>query len=270
MSSEPEIQNQIPTTMRTSRSLILCPAGLIENWRDEFDIWQPRDTVNIGLVHAISATTKKRERLDVIQMWYDKGGVLILGYEMFRALVKNNANPKNGQPALTEEQHEMVRKQLLEGPKIVVGDEAHKLKNMKSRTSSAAKKFKTTSRIALTGSPLANNLEDYFAMIDWVAPGYLGDLTEFKAYYQEPIEEGTYRDSTKYQQRKSLKKLQALKSDIDPKVSNFLTSDHTEPGEVPARILPVTLWEYREWPRYYHSLTVCFLGSSSRHIGLAA
>ena len=78
--------------------------------------------------------------------------------------------------------------------------------------------FKTMSRVALTGSPLANNLQDYYAMIDWVAPGYLGDVEEFKATYQRPIEEGTYADASAVEQRRSIKKLRVLKSEIDPKV----------------------------------------------------
>ena len=159
------------------------------------------------------------ERLLQISLWHKKGGVLIISYDLFRSLVANKPNKKSNKPPLNPREHETLQKQLFEGPNIVVADEAHKMKNQKSGIGMVATLFATTSRIALTGSPLANNLGDYYAMIDWVAPGYLGELSEFNAHYKVPIEEGTYADSSKFEQRRSLKKLHALKTDIDPKVS---------------------------------------------------
>lgn len=111
-----------------------------------------------------------------------------------------------------------MEKWLLKGPSIVVLDEAHKIKNRTSSIGALVQRFKTNSRIALTGTPLANNLSEYYAMIDWIAPGYLDTPEEFRAFYQQPIEEGTYADSTAYEQRRSLKKLRALMTDIEPKV----------------------------------------------------
>lgn len=147
---------------------------------------------------------------------------------MFRAFVSREAildETELGPTDLRRGDRDKIRRQLLEGPSIVVADEAHKLKNRGTAVGSHVHEFETASRIALTGSPLANNLHDYYAMIDWVAPKYLGDEKEFRAYYQEPIEEGTYADSTVSQQRRSLKKLKALKTDIAPKV-NLLALIH--------------------------------------------
>ncbi len=229
-SDKPDTVKQIPKALRLSRTLILCPPGLIENWKDEFRTWQPRDTVNVGKIYEIASiempTAKRRleMRLDTISNWCDTGGVLILGYQMFRNITNNTA-VRGKDPPMTEEQHQQVTEQLLSGPNIIVADEAHTLKNTKSGIGVAAKRFKSTSRIALTGSPLANNLQDYYAMIDWVAPEYLGEALEFKAYYQEPIENGTYMDSTPTEIRKSLKKLAALKREIDPKVCCQLLQD---------------------------------------------
>ena len=55
-------------------------------------------------------------------------------------------------------------------------------------------------------------------MIDWIAPGYLGTYTEFKATYEEPISEGLYQDSTESQYRESRKRLKALELEMEPKV----------------------------------------------------
>ena len=92
------------------------------------------------------------------------------------------------------------------------------MKNAKSSINQMAKEFKTTSRIALTGSPLNNHLEEYHTMIDWIAPGYLGNLTQFKAKYSEVIEKGIEEGATRYEKRKSLEKLYVLKRDLAPKI----------------------------------------------------
>ncbi len=66
-----------------------------------------------------------------------QGGVLIVGYSMFRKLVKD----------------EELATVLWEKPNIVVGDEAHKMKNPNSQISKVTQDFRTMSRIAMTGSP---------------------------------------------------------------------------------------------------------------------
>lgn len=140
-----------------------------------------------------------------------------MGYDLFRNYVQNNKR-KDRQPLLSEERHEEIKKYLLDGPNIVVADEAHKMKNADSGITKAAVQFRSTSRIALTGSPLANNVEEYHTMIDWVAPNYLGPAAEFRAKYVEPIQQGLWHDSHAAERRKSLKMLGVLKVDLAPKV----------------------------------------------------
>ena len=56
------------------------------------------------------------------------------------------------------------------------------------------KKSKTPFRIALTGTPLQNNLEEYWCMIDFVIPGIIGDINYFRSNYSHPIENGMHKD----------------------------------------------------------------------------
>lgn len=95
------------------------------------------------------------------------------------------------------------------------------VKNAVSGLAQTTSLFKSRSRIALTGSPLANNVVEYHTMIEWVAPNYLGPAVEFRAKYVEPIQAGLYYDSTAYERRKSLKMLGVLKEDLSPKVCNM-------------------------------------------------
>lgn len=107
---------------------------------------------------------------------------------------------------------------LLDGPNIIIADEAHQLKNPATKISEATRGFRSMSRIAMTGSPLSNNLLEYWSMIDWIDPLFLGPRKEFEQKYVQPINDGLYADSSIPERRKCLKMLRVLKNDIGPKV----------------------------------------------------
>ncbi|KAM3078460.1 hypothetical protein ACMFMG_006340 [Clarireedia jacksonii] len=214
LSPEPNVSSQVPQSLRVSRTIILCPPTLIDNWIDELLTWAPGNL--LGDLLKIDASLKPLARLRTIEQWYHDGGVLIIGYEMFRDFVSNQLSKK---AQIDPAKWDQARKQLLEGPNIIIADEAHRLKNASAAVTLAASQFKSKTRIALTGSPLANNVEEYHTMIEWVAPNYLGPITEFRAKYKDPIEQGLYIDSTSYEKRKSLKMLNVLNEDLSPKVN---------------------------------------------------
>ncbi|CAG8972017.1 hypothetical protein HYALB_00008302 [Hymenoscyphus albidus] len=212
MSDDPTVVSQIPPRLRKSRTLVLCPPTLIDNWMDEFLLWAPEGLLG-GLV-KISSNTIPHERALEIRNWHSNGGVLIMGYEMFRAHVYSMEKTQVGSSL----EHTQLCEYLLEFPEIIIADEAHKLKNEKSKLNMAAVRFRSNSRIALTGSPLANNIEEYHAMIEFISPNYLGPVKEFRQKYVTPIQDGLWKDSTPHERRKSLKMLGVLKEDIAPKV----------------------------------------------------
>ncbi|KAL9616559.1 MAG: hypothetical protein Q9160_008580 [Pyrenula sp. 1 TL-2023] len=217
-SRDPKIIKQA-SVIPDTRILILCPPSLIDNWFEEFAKWVPDHAWDaLNHCYKITSNLRPRQRAEIIHDWFVNEGVLIISYELLRSIIQNTPARTNGVAPLEEELYERVKKELWEGPSIVVADEAHKMKNDRSAISQVTNKFKSTRRIALTGSPLANNLEEYYAMINWIAPGYLGDIVQFRFKYKEPIEEGLYAESTQYEQRRSLKRLQILKEDLNPKV----------------------------------------------------
>jgi transcriptional regulator ATRX len=61
------------------------------------------------------------------------------------------------------------------------------LKNKKSEISKALSALQTKRRIALTGTPLQNNLTEYYRMADWIKPGCLGSETSFESKFSNPI-----------------------------------------------------------------------------------
>ncbi len=67
-------------------------------------------------------------------------------------------------------------------------DEAQNIKNTQSKSAQALKKLQTDFRIALTGTPVENNLEDMRAIFDFILPRYFGDAKTFRQKWRIPIE----------------------------------------------------------------------------------
>ncbi|KAI9322489.1 P-loop containing nucleoside triphosphate hydrolase protein [Dichotomocladium elegans] len=146
------------------------------------------------------------QRLQYLKHWYDAGGVLLMSYEMYRSLLVKE------QP----EQHTFQFYLQDPGPSIVVMDEGHRLKNSMSRLSILVQRIKTPARICLTASPLQNNLDEFYCLVNLVTPGLLPDHDHFNLFYKRPIE-NVFSDSPKsdlYIAKKQLLKLQLLTSDV--------------------------------------------------------
>jgi len=196
------------------RALVLCPPSLMANWKQEIATWCPE---KLFQVFSLSSEVAAKElRLYELKSWRRQGGIMLCGYTMFTRLINRQGGKTQ---AFNDAEHQTVLNILLKKPHIVVADEVHSIKSDSSKVSQAAHQIEIQRRIGLTGSPMSNNTTEIFALIDWVAPGFLGNKVEFKAHYQEPIEAGTYFDSSPYEVRRSLKKLAALKDIIAPKLN---------------------------------------------------
>jgi SNF2 family DNA or RNA helicase len=70
---------------------------------------------------------------------------------------------------------------------IIICDEGHRLKNPNSKLSQDLLSLEVPRRVILTGTPFQNNLGEYYALVDFVNPGSLGSIEEFKREFDRPI-----------------------------------------------------------------------------------
>ncbi|GHV33272.1 helicase [Spirochaetia bacterium] len=133
--------------------LIVAPAALLENWERELARFAPGLTVS--RYHGTG------RRLDRTQ-------------DVFLTTYQTAARDST-----------KLEKEVFS---FLIVDEAHLMKNAETGISRAVKKLKPQYRLALSGTPVENRLEDLRSLFDFILPGYLGSPVEFKKEYRYPIE----------------------------------------------------------------------------------
>ncbi|XP_037947638.1 helicase ARIP4 [Teleopsis dalmanni] len=201
----------------TSSKSVLCvmPINTIQNWLSEFNTWTPKTSDDEDVIRTrrfdvfVLNDSQKTltARAKVIMKWAEEGGVLLIGYELFRLLALKllptrkrrgkNIKAENLRSEANMRLMESVHQALVKpGPDLVICDEGHRIKNSHAGISVALKQIRTRRRIVLTGYPLQNNLLEYWCMVDFVRPNYLGSRTEFCNMFERPIQNGQCIDST--------------------------------------------------------------------------
>jgi DNA repair and recombination protein RAD54B len=142
------------------KALIVCPAGLVDNWKREFRKWLGNERIGVFV-----ADGKNRK---ITNFTMGKAyNVMIIGYEMLRTVVDE------------------LKKGV--GVDIVIADEGHRLKTANNKAMLAIQSLNTERRIILSGTPLQNDLGEFYTAIDFVNPGLLGQRSAFKRTFEAPI-----------------------------------------------------------------------------------
>ena len=82
----PAVITAVPVKPLFHKILILAPVNTLKNWEDEYRNWTPEELQGHTNVKLISAVTPTVNRLKILRTWHADGGVLIMGYEMFRLM----------------------------------------------------------------------------------------------------------------------------------------------------------------------------------------
>lgn len=206
--------------------LAIVPVNTLQNWLSEFNLWLPPQeslppdsdpalltgrTFKVHILNDEHKTTLARAK--VVEDWSRDGGVLLMGYEMYRLLSmkksfvmgKKRKSKKPAGPIIIDLDEEDRQQELMKGieksiarpgPDVVICDEGHRIKNYHASTSQALKNIRSRRRVVLTGYPLQNNLIEYWCMVDFVRPDFLGTRQEFSNMFERPILNGQCVDST--------------------------------------------------------------------------
>lgn len=196
--------------LKTNRVLVICPKSTVMNWSEEIKRWlSPIKNESHPLkVFFLPDNSDIHEKCNILRDWHKSGtknnhksGCLLIGYEAFRTLVNKASNKKQHQNLTArqlEEIGKIVEETLLSpGADLIICDEGHIIKNKKSAINGAISRVRTRRRIILTGTPIQNNLKEYFCMVDFIKPAFLGTEKEFANLYTNPINSGQHKDSTK-------------------------------------------------------------------------
>lgn len=156
-----------------SKNIIICPASLIYNWKQEFEKFAP--SINTIVYHG---TSRQKEELSDTAP-----GVIITTYSTMRNDVETISQLSFG---------------------VAVLDESHNIKNPGAQISQAVMKIKARFRLALSGTPVINNTFDLYSQLNFVVPGLFGSREFFRREYANPID--NFQDEEK---TAALKKLTA-------------------------------------------------------------
>ncbi len=141
-------------------TLVVCPASLMGNWEAEIHRFAPG--VAVRRFHGSSRSLEGGD------------GFVLTTYGTMRRDTLPSGGGTLGSVAWD----------------LVVADEAQHIKNATSSTARNLRTIDSRCRVALTGTPVENNLTELWAILDWATPGLLGSRAAFRKVWAAPIESG--------------------------------------------------------------------------------
>jgi len=140
-------------------SLIVCPTSVISVWKQEVKKWAP----SLTFLTWHGAERAENRRL------LKKADVVVTSYSILRRDIEELSKIRF---------------------RYVILDEAQYIKNWATSTAKSSKQLQSDHRLAMSGTPVENHLVDLWAIFDFLAPGFLGKLSDFQKNYVKPIEDG--------------------------------------------------------------------------------
>lgn len=174
------------------KAVIACPSSLVRNWANELVKWLGKDAIN---PFAIDGKATKEELIQQLRQWSIASGravvrpVLIVSYDTLRLYADELKDTKIG---------------------LMLCDEGHKLKNADSQTFIALNALNVQKRVILSGTPIQNDLTEYFSLLNFANPNYLGTRNDFRKRFELPILRGRDANGTDADQQKGNERLSEL------------------------------------------------------------
>ena len=145
---------QILLEKKDAKILIVAPTSLIYNWKNEFD----KFASNISYKVLAENKTVRKEELEHL----DDYNVLITTYGLVR------------------QDQEKYKEMNFE---LIAIDEAQNIKNPNAQMTKVVKSLTANTKLALTGTPLENSVLELWSIFDFIMPGYLANMVNFRKKY---------------------------------------------------------------------------------------
>ncbi|KAG7092566.1 DNA repair protein rhp54 [Marasmius oreades] len=204
-------QSPHPGKSSIEKCIIACPSSLVKNWANELVKWLGKDAIN---ALAVDGKGGKAELIVRVTQWVAAQGrnvtqpVMIVSYETLRTLSEYLANCTIG---------------------LLLCDEGHRLKNSDSLTFQALNALNVKRRVILTGTPVQNDLSEYFSLLNFANPNLLGSKIDFRKNFENSIIRGrdaSASDDVKAESERKLKELGGLVTKFIIRRTNDLLSKY--------------------------------------------
>ncbi|MCS5420947.1 MULTISPECIES: SNF2-related protein [Psychrilyobacter] len=149
---------------QNGRSIVIAPTSLTHNWLKEIRKFSPE-------LNAVIVEGSVKERKELLNNF--KNGVILTSYGSFKKDIENYENLE-----------------FL----VAMLDEAQNIKNSGTLVKKAVQKIKSSSRFALTGTPIENSIFELWSIFDFVLPTYLHSREKFKRNYGKKINQDMDED----------------------------------------------------------------------------
>ncbi|XP_075688153.1 DNA repair and recombination protein RAD54-like [Rhinoderma darwinii] len=184
------------------KAVVVCPSSLVKNWYNEVGKWLE------GRIEPLAIDGGSKEEIDrkLAGFMHQRGlrvpsPILIISYETFRL-------------------HAEVLHKGSVG--LVICDEGHRLKNSENQTYQSLNQLNTPCRVLISGTPIQNDLLEYFSLVHFVNAGILGTAQEFKKRFEVPILKGRDADAKPADREKGEEQLKELISVVSSS-RNYVT-----------------------------------------------
>lgn len=156
-------------SQKKSKSIVVVPTSVIYNWMDEFEKLAP--SIRVGLVHGSKSKRDKvlRDFKRGLGIKIEEENLKEKSYEKYDVLLTTYGTLKNDEKAYENLSFDYC-----------IIDEAQNIKNPSAQATLSVKNIKSRCNIALTGTPIENNLMELWSIFDFVMPGYLFTKERFR------------------------------------------------------------------------------------------
>ena len=179
-------------------AILAVPSSLVRNWANEIKKWVgdrlPALVIDGGSKAEIDKNMEYFMKPALHKRRKRPYPVLVISYETLRL---HDYALKGGEVGL------------------LMCDEGHRLKNKDNQTYQSLKQINCRKRVLLSGTPIQNDLLEYFSLIDFVNPGILGSNSEFKKRFENPITRGRDASSTDSERQKGIERQRELISIVE-------------------------------------------------------